>query len=219
MPSIQLKVDHLVEVGQWLSLVSILLLGVMSPGPSVAVVISSTLKGGSRAGYLTACFHGIGITLYAVLTVAGLAVLLAGAPLAFLLMQIAGGLYLIWLGIKSLRSKGGSLAGDDSAQSNHNPALAGFLVAFLNPKVAIFMLALFSQFLDPNASVQAKGVMVASAGLIDAGWYAFVVAMISRPSFLQRMRDSSQLIDRVFGVILIVVALTVLLRAVIEFTA
>ena len=61
------------EFGHWLSLTAVLLLGAMSPGPSVAVVIGNTMRGGASHGYLTAIGHGAGIALYAILTLAGLA--------------------------------------------------------------------------------------------------------------------------------------------------
>ena len=64
------------EFGQWLSLLSICLLGAMSPGPSLAVMVKCTLGGGHRAGYPAALAHGAGVGLYGLLTVTGLAVLI-----------------------------------------------------------------------------------------------------------------------------------------------
>ena len=205
------------EFGHWLSLTAVLLLGAMSPGPSVAVVIGNTMRGGASHGYLTSIGHGAGIALYAILTLAGLAVLLAGSPRLFLVLQVLGSLYLLWLGIKSMRSQGGSLDDNGHDTAGHGPAVSGFLIAFLNPKVAVFMLALFSQFLDPQAGMAQKGLMVATAGSVDAAWYALVVAMVSREAFLRRLRDNAKVIDRILGVILVIVALSVLARAVLEF--
>ncbi len=197
---------------QWLSLVLVLILGAMSPGPSLAVVLGVTLRSGARAGYLAALSHGIGIMLYALLTVTGLAVIITRSPLLFLLLQVAGSLYLLWLGIGSLRGSGNA-AGERADDSNENPALAGFLVAFLNPKVAVFMLALFSQFLSPGAGWEHKATMVVTALFTDAGWYLLMVSMFSREAFLKRLRASTALIDRVFGILISVVAVTVLVRA------
>ena len=74
-----------------------------------------------------------------------------------------------------------------------------------------------TQFLDPSAELAQKWLMVATAGSVDAAWYAFVVAMISRPAFLERLRNNSQTIDWVLGGILVLVALSVLARAVLDF--
>ena len=156
------------ELGHWLSLITICLLGAMSPGPSLAVVMGSTLRAGPGAGYACSIAHGAAVALYALLTVAGLAVLVARFPLLFLLLQLAGAGYLIHLGVKSLRSSGAPALDNPTTDSGHNAAASGFLVAFLNPKLAIFMLALFSQFLHPEADWPEKGIMVATVGVTDA---------------------------------------------------
>jgi threonine/homoserine/homoserine lactone efflux protein len=55
--------------------------------------------------------------------------------------------------------------------------------------------------------------MVATVGITDAGWYSLIVALVSHPRFLERLQSSAPTIDRVFGVILILLAISVLLRA------
>ncbi|HDY83019.1 MAG TPA: LysE family translocator [Halieaceae bacterium] len=138
------------------------------------------------------------------------------SPAVFLAIQLLGGVYLIYLGVNSLRSSGTADLKPDIDTSSHNAALRGFMVAFLNPKLAIFMLALFSQFLSPEAKVLEKGVMVATVGVTDACWYSLIVTLVSRKAFLKRLQHSAVLIDRVFGVLLIVLALNVLLRALLQ---
>ena len=78
------------------------------------------------------------------------------------------------------------------------------------------MLALFSQFLNPGADALEKGIMVATVGITDASWYALIVVLVSRKTFVEKLRRSARLIDRVFGVILIVLALSVLVRALLQ---
>ena len=201
------------EFSHWLSLVSICFLGAMSPGPSLAVVLKSTLDGGKVRGYAAALAHGFGVALYGLFTVTGLAVLITRSPALFLAIQLVGAGYLIYLGIKSLRSAGQTSLESDTHSSESNAAVQGFLVAFLNPKLAVFMLALFSQFLQPGFGVQEKGVMVATVGIADACWYSLIVTLVSRKTFLAKLQRSARIIDRVFGVTLIALALTVLLRA------
>lgn len=201
------------EISHWLSLFSICLLGAMSPGPSLAVVMNNTLRRGHGEGYITALAHGAGVGLYGLLTVTGLAVLVTRSPALFVAIQVSGAAYLLYLGGKSLRSTSTQLSPGEEAQNSRSAALDGFLVAFLNPKLAIFMLALFSQFLESTAGVLQKSIMVATVGITDAGWYALIVMLISRRTFLEKLQRSAALIDRVFGVILILLALSVLLRA------
>ncbi len=200
------------EPGHWLSLFAICLLGAMSPGPSLAVVMNATLRGGRGQGLLSAGAHGAGVALYGLLTVTGLAVLIANSPATFLAIQLAGAAYLVWLGIGSLRSAGAHIAPGTNGDTR-SAAASGFLIAFLNPKLAIFMLALFSQFLQAGAGLAEKSIMVATVGITDAAWYALVVILVSHPAFFERLQRSGAVIERVFGVILIVLALTVTYRA------
>ena len=201
------------QLTQWLSLFSVCLLGAMSPGPSLAVVIKATLGGGHRAGYPAALAHGAGVGLYGLLTVAGLAVLITRSPRLFLALQVTGALYLLYLGFRALRSSGAGQLLSTGTHRGRSAAVDGFLVAFLNPKLAVFMLALFSQFLEADTSNLQKAIMVATVGITDACWYALVVALLSRESFLEKLRSGASLIDRVFGIILIVLALSVLATA------
>jgi threonine/homoserine/homoserine lactone efflux protein len=199
----------------WLSLVAICLLGAMSPGPSLAVMINTVVHSGRRTAYGSAVAHGLGVGLYALFTVTGLAVLIAGSPAAFTLIQVLGACYLLYLGIQSLRrSSRGTEPADAKRPAVSRPAaMDGFWIAFLNPKVAIFMLALFSQFLRPEAGLVEKCTMVVTVIATDASWYALVVTLVSHRTLLEALERRAALIDRIFGVLIILLALTVLLRA------
>jgi len=197
---------------EWLSLAGICLLGAMSPGPSLAVVVSQTLRGGASRGTLAALAHGAGVALYAVAVVSGLAVIVTASDRLYGLIQWAGALFLIYLGVKSLRSRGTvSLDGAEEEAEAAGALIQGFSVAFLNPKLAVFFLALFSQFLTESVSLPQKVVMVATVGIIDAGWYTAVSLLLGRPKILERLRRSRGLIDRAFGIILIALAIRVVL--------
>lgn len=201
------------DPAQWLSLFAVCLLGAVSPGPSLAVVMNSTLAGGRGAGLASALAHGLGVALYGLLTVAGLALVITGSPRLFALLQLLGALYLIFLGYKSLRSQAAGPGPAATTVPARGAAASGFLVAFLNPKLAVFMLALFSQFLSPGATAGVKGIMVATVGITDALWYSLVAMLVSHPTVLERLQARSVLIDRVFGVLLLVLGATVMLRA------
>ena len=72
------------------------------------------------------------------------------------------------------------------------------------------MLALFSQFLTPDASWTQHWIMVGTLGLLDALWFCSVVSLLSREHILGRLRAAGTLIDRGFGIVLVVLALSVL---------
>jgi threonine/homoserine/homoserine lactone efflux protein len=200
---------HRVSLYGWLSLASVCLLGAMSPGPSLAVVVSQTLTGGTRLGLCAALAHGLGVAIYALAWVSGLALMVSASAGLFSLIQWAGALFLLYLGIKSLRSTG-SVPGATTTTPGDSAAsamLAGFTVAFLNPKLAIFFLALFSQFVEAGASPGEKALMVLTVGGIDGLWYASVSLLLGKTGVLERLRSSQRIIDRVFGIILILLAI------------
>lgn len=74
----------------WLTVVTICILGAMSPGPSLALVLKQTLTGGRRNGIMTALSHGIGVGIYAFLSILGLAAIITASPTAFSILQWGG---------------------------------------------------------------------------------------------------------------------------------
>ena len=86
----------------WSQLVLICIMGAMSPGPSLAVILRNTLSGGRTQGIMSGIGHGLGITFYALVAVSGLVALINTIPHFFSVAQIAGSCFLIWLGGKMI---------------------------------------------------------------------------------------------------------------------
>jgi threonine/homoserine/homoserine lactone efflux protein len=200
------------EFHLWLSLAFICVMGALSPGPSLAVVVKNTLFGGAKQGYATAISHGAGVALYAALTALGIGVVIVQSPMLFSIIQYAGAAFLVYLGIKALMSKKQNfdLQEDELATADNQQVINGwkdgFLIAFLNPKLAIFFLALFSQFVDTEASYQQKVIMVSTVGIIDTLWYLIVAFMFSRGPILAKLKRNSYIIDKITGSFLILLA-------------
>lgn len=194
----------------WLTVVSICLLGAMSPGPSLAVVLQQTLSGGRKTGLIAAVAHGLGIGLYALLCISGIAVIITASSLLFTVLQWLGAGYLIWLGIKGLRAKA---SGDEQltdAPTTGSAARDGFLVVFLNPKVAVFFIALFSQVIGSETTLLEKAAYTATALFIDMGWYVIVAWSFSNPRWLGSLQQNRVWLERIFGVVLITLAIRLL---------
>ncbi|SEK94962.1 Threonine/homoserine/homoserine lactone efflux protein [Colwellia chukchiensis] len=203
------------EFHLWLSLVVICILGALSPGPSLALVIQNSLNGGASQGYATAISHGIGVALYAAITATGIGLLIIQSPALFSIIKYAGAAFLLYLGIKALLSKQQHLQLQPSAEHQKrtiNGWRDGFLIAFLNPKLAIFFLALFSQFVVPGAGWQQKMIMTVTVGIIDMSWYLIIAFTISRGPIIAKLRQNSHIVDKVTGSFLIVLAARVVLN-------
>lgn len=199
------------EFHLWLSLVAICIMGALSPGPSLALVVKNTMSGGASQGYATSISHGLGVALYAAITATGIGIVIVKSPFLFNVIQYAGAAFLLYLGLKALMSKKQKSAletntEEEKTKPNINGWRDGFLIAFLNPKLAIFFLALFSQFVDADATWVKKATMVATVGIIDALWYVLVTYGLSRGPVLSKLKDNSHIIDRVTGTFLILLA-------------
>ncbi|WP_040571414.1 LysE family translocator [Shewanella benthica] len=196
----------------WLSLVAICCLGAMSPGPSLAMVVRHTLGGGRGKGIICAWAHSIGIGIYALVTLLGLAVVLKKSPMVFNGIAITGALYLAWMGVQALRSKGGmsdKLAGGKSSDS-FTAARDGLAISLFNPKISLFFLALFSQFVMAGDSLWGKSLIVFTPLIIDGLWYTIIAVVLSHKSVLPKLREKAALIDKLSGVVLILLAVRVL---------
>lgn len=197
----------------WLTIATICILGAMSPGPSLAVVLKNTLNGSRFLGVLTSLGHGLGVGIYATISVLGLAIVLTGQPVLFKGIQIIGALYLLWLGINAFRSKSafGQEHSTDTSKSPVQAFTSGFLISFLNPKIAIFFLALFSQFVDPDSALTTKLVYSMTAAVIDAAWYIFIAVAVSHSVFAERLRHYSVYLDKILAVLLVGIGIRLLL--------
>ena len=205
------------DLTQWSQLALICVMGAMSPGPSLAVILRNSVSGGRQQGIMTGIGHGLGITFYALFAVAGLATMFKTIPHFFLVAQITGSIYLIWLGSKSILS---SLSKAQSKNKNVHSQVTGkqgfidgFLIAFLNPKIAAWLLALFSQFVQAEASFHEQIVLVSTVGSIDTAWYCLVAVIVSSGGHLEGLRRNAKRIDLCMGILLILLAAGMLIRA------
>jgi threonine/homoserine/homoserine lactone efflux protein len=152
---------------------------------------------------ISAVTHGRGVGLYALLSILGLAAVITASGLAFAVLQWGGALYLAWLGVKGLMAKRQPESGLPRATTTTSAARDGFLVVFLNPKIAVFFLALFSQVVGTETGMLAKFGYAATAMVIDGGWYVIVTWLFSNPRWLDMLRRKAVWFERLFGAILV----------------
>lgn len=198
----------------WLPIALICTLGAISPGPSLAVVLRNTMTGSRLHGIATAMAHSLGIGVYAILCTTGIALLITNSPILFKFLTWAGAAYLAWLGWKAWSAANSVLDEHYSHQGQRtvlSAAREGFLISFLNPKIAVFFLALFSQFVTPEQGWQEQGVMALTAIVIDGGWYTIVALIAGHSVVLPALQKRVGLINRFTGVALIAIALKIIL--------
>lgn len=119
------------------------------PGPTVTVIISSSLARGTKAGLMNILGTQIGMFTMVVVVAFGLEAVIGFMGWAFTWIKLAGAAYLIWIGIGMLRSDGHlGNGGAGAARTPLQDAVRGFLVIWSNPKALIFLGALLPQFVD-----------------------------------------------------------------------
>ncbi|MGE6811205.1 LysE family translocator [Pseudoalteromonas nigrifaciens] len=196
----------------WLSLALVCIMGAMSPGPSLAVVLKHTLSGGMKNGMLAALSHGLGVGLYAAASLLGLGALMLQFPTVYQMLVYLGAAYLAYLGIKILLAKahGSELQVQHSEVSSKTALQDGFAIAFLNPKLAIFFLALFSQFIDPqNLTLSIGIIMCLTVLVIDTGWYLLVALLTEMSKNRFGFNQQNVWLDKLLGLVFIALAIRV----------
>ena len=160
-----------------------------TPGPVWLYLISRTLAQGRRAGYFSMFGVAAGLSLHATFAAFGLTVVLLAVPYAFDAIKLAGAAYLLWLAYTTVRGAGFTFAPQPLEPVRDRVLLRqAFVAAVINPKVAVFYLSLFPQFVDPASgpvlgqSLLLGAIQVGTAALMDialvtvagvlAAWFA-----------------------------------------------
>ncbi len=122
----------------------------LTPGPAMLYVVARSVGQGRAAGVVSALGVGAGTVAHTFLAALGLSAVLLSSAAAFQWVKFAGSAYLIYLGLRLLRSRPETNAPPQVArESARRLFLQGFLTNLLNPKVALFFLAFLPQFVDP----------------------------------------------------------------------
>ena len=187
-------------------------MGAISPGPSLAVVIRNTISGGRAQGVMTGIGHGIGLGIYAFIAVMGLTSVLFHNENTFLILQWAGAIFLIWIAFNLITNKT-SESSRTYDGSGRRGFIEGFMIAFLNPKILVFFMAIFSQFINNDISNIDRIIVAVLAGIIDTFWYVMVALILAGTSFIDKIRMNAKKIDRSIGVILILVAASLIIKS------
>ena len=178
----------------------------LTPGQDTMFIIGRSLASGTRAGVAAAlgiCVGSIGHTLLAAL---GLSAILAASPLAFTLVKLAGAIYLVYLGARLLLTKHphreARLPGPPARAAVRSAFTQGILTNLLNPKVALFFLALLPQFIDPASARKTLAFVALGATFVTTGliWCLVLAAAAGRlQAFFRRNPSAGVLLDRLVG--------------------
>ena len=122
----------------------------------------------------------------------------------FIIVQLLGSAFLLWLGSNLLLQKSKFVEVEENRLFSGAISFnEGFLIAFLNPKIFVFFLAIFSQFITSTTGQEEKILMAAILGTVDAIWYISVAVLLSVTGLIFVLKKYKYIIDKVMGLLLI----------------
>jgi len=188
------------------------LLGAMSPGPSMAVVINNAIFKGRYNGILTSLGHGTGIAVYATFAVLGLGLIIKTNIYIFNSLKILSIIFLIFIGAKSVINKEKLILETNNTKENTISFLQGFGISILNPKIFVWFIAIYSQFMSISNNLIFNIHLISIAGIIDACWYIILTMAVTTKSALDFFQKRIYLIKRIQGFFFITIGLTLLIK-------
>ncbi|WP_254424315.1 LysE family translocator [Thalassospira marina] len=198
------------EWSQILTFTLVTSLLVMSPGPNGVLVAKTVPTSGRAAGFANIAGFITAFYVHGTLSILGISVILVQSAQAFFVVKMLGAAYLCWVGIKALRDSWRgvqSMAETSPARRKRTLAKAygeGLLTNVLNPKVSIFYLAAFPQFVPVGeGSITAAFTLVCVHAMINAVWFTAMVLLLSRLTGAVRNGRFQRILKAVTGSVFI----------------
>lgn len=200
-----------------MAIAAVLVMGVISPGPSFIYVARNAVARSRLHGLLTALGMGTGAAIFSIMAMFGLERILLAMPELFTGLKIAGGLYLIWMGYKIAKNASKPFRVSSESLSEAYSLLGtyrdGLLTQLSNPKTALVFASIFTALLPKEIPEYFYYVIPLMAFVIDAGWYSLVAILLSS----QRPRDIylrlKRAIDTISSAILMLLGVKIILTA------
>lgn len=162
-----------------LAFAGLALVMVLTPGPNMVYLVSRSICQGRRAGWTSLAGVAVGFVFYLLAAAFGITALLFAVPYAYDALRFGGALYLLWLAWQAIKPGGRSpfQVRELAPDSPRRLFAMGLLTSLLNPKVAVFYLALLPQFIDPARSVMPQSLLLGGVQIcISVGVNALIVA-------------------------------------------
>lgn len=223
-----------IYISQLLIVAGIHALAVISPGPDFLLVSKYSLSYSRKIGIASAIGVALGIGVHITYSILGIGALIASSVVLFNTIKICGALYLIYLGLSSFKKNDKSTVIQVDAQvmkdtvddnlkkgsintskkaTFKNALKAGFLTNVLNPKATLFILAVFTQVIDPTTPKWVEVVYGLEMIGATALWFSIVAVSLSTDYFARKIERVKGIIDKVTGVALTALGLKILLSS------
>ncbi|MFE3192787.1 LysE family translocator [Nocardia sp. NPDC059240] len=201
-----------------LTLAGVIVLGSMSPGPDFLIVLRNSVVSGRRAGVASAGGIAVGVFVWALVTAVGVAGLLAASAEAYTVVKLVGAIYLAFIGIRALlAARRGDYRPDPEAAANRRATPVAFrqglLTNLLNPKCAVFFIALVPQFLPAHPSALGTLELAMVCTVANLLWFvtlAFGVGALRQVFTRRRVRRA---LDAAMGTFMVGLGLRIAMES------
>jgi RhtB (resistance to homoserine/threonine) family protein len=180
----------------------------LAPGPDTAYIVGRSMAQGRDAGVASALGITVGSIFHTCAAALGLSAILAASAWAFGFVKIAGGAYLVFLGVKMLLERRGLLTVPANFRRSTTMAAfrQGVLTNVLNPKVALFFLAFLPQFIDPGSNAKIAAFITLGLTFVITGTTWCLVLALFASAFSERLRGNqtvAQWLNRTVGALFV----------------
>ncbi len=194
-----------------ISIFALMTIALISPGPDFAIVAKNSLLYSRKKALFTALGISLGILFHVSYTLLGFGLIISKNIFLFSIFKYAGASYLVYIGIKSIKSKKQELNFPDTKNkkeiSSLNAFFSGLLTNILNPKAMLFFVSLFSSIISPSAPAKILALYGIIIFLTTLGWFTFVALCLSSQKSQKYFKKFSHLIEKLTGGVLILLGL------------
>ena len=191
----------------FLKVIAMCLVGAMSPGPSMVVVINNAIFKNRYHGIITSIGHGIGISIYAVFAVIGIGMIIKTNIILFNSIKIVSIIFLIYMGVKSIFNKKSIDFENKNFKGGATSFFQGFAISILNPKIFIWFIAIYSQFMSEKNDFLFNAYLVITAGIVDSVWYIFLTILTTSSVSLNFVKKNNYVLNKITGYLFIFIGM------------
>lgn len=191
---------------EYLNLLLILTLGLISPGPDFIVVLKNTISYSKTYGIWTALGVALGTLVHLTYIAFGFGLLLQNNLFILNLLKYIGAFYLIYIGYKSFTNKENKndvIKNDVQTISIYKAMLSGFITNAFNPKAAIFFIGIFAVILNKESNTQDLILYGTTIFLETLIWFCLVAIILSKKKIKNYFDNMRNVIDKIIGTVLV----------------
>lgn len=205
----------MIEVSTYYAVFLVHLFAVASPGPGFLVATKSSLSGGIRSGLLTALGIAFGDLVLLLISLLGTSALISSYPKGMSLLQALGAMYLVYIGIKSVKSyfltqKAPAPISSNTQISQRSPFKDGFITTVLNPKAIIYFMSLTAQIIRPERGVFVNFILCSLMIAVTFFWFSFISLVVGNQKVQKKLTNHLRTVDGILGALLILLGVYII---------